>query len=118
MGEVLRRPAQHRWAADVDHLDRVGLRRSAAARDLLERIEVDADEIERLDPVLLERGDVFGLVAAGEDARVDARVERLHAPAEHLRRLGHRLDALHRQADRLERSRRISARHEPPAEPG
>ena len=68
--------------------------------------------------MLLECGDVYGLVAAGQDARVDARVERLHAPAEHLRRLGHSLDALHRQADRLERSRGIPARHEPPAEPG
>ena len=114
--EVLRCAAQHRGAADVDRLDRLLLRHSPPRRDLLERIEVDADEVERLDPVLLERGDVFGLVAAGEDAGVDARVERLHAPAEHLRRGRDVLDALDRQADGLERGRSVPARHEPPAE--
>ena len=114
--EVLRRAPQHRRAADVDRLDRLFLRHTPPRRHLLERIEVDADEVERLDPVLLERGEVAGLVAAGEDAGVDTRVERLHAPAEHLRRGGDLLDVLHRKADRLERGRRVPARHEPPAE--
>ena len=104
VGEVLRRAAQHRRAADVDHLDRLRLGHPAPRRDLLERIEVDADEVERLDPVLLERGDVVRLVAAGEDAGVDARVERLHAAAEHLRRGRDVLDA-RRPAGRSPRAR-------------
>ena len=45
--------------------------------DVLERIEVDADEVERLDLLLVERGAVVGAVAAGEDRGVDARVQRL-----------------------------------------
>src|SRR5439155_16648378 len=116
VGEVLRRAAEHRRAADVDRLDRLLLRHAPPRGDLLERIEVDADEVEGLDPVLLERGDVFRLVAAGEDPGVDAGVKRLHAPAEHLGRGRDLLDALHRQADRLEGRRRVPARHEPPAE--
>src|SRR5262249_50302885 len=80
-------------------------------------IEVDADEIERLDPVLLERRDVCRLVAPGQDPGVDAGVERLHSSAEHLRRGRHLLDVLDRQADRLERGRGLAARDEPPAEP-
>jgi hypothetical protein len=115
--EVLRRAAQHRRAADVDHLDRVGLGDPAPGRHLLERVEIDADEVECLDVVLLESCDVIRLVPAGEDAGVDARVERLHAPAEHLRRVRHRLDMLDRQADRLERGSGVPARDEPPAEP-
>ena len=63
------------------------------AGDRRERVEVDADEVERLDPVLGERVQVLRQVAPGEDAGVDARVERLHAPAEHLRRRRHLLDA-------------------------
>ena len=69
VGEVLGGAAQHRRAADVDRLDGLLLRDSVPRGDLLERIEVDADEVERLDPVLLERGDVLRLVAPGEDAR-------------------------------------------------
>ena len=67
--EVLRRAAQHRRAADVDHLDRLRLGDALLRRDLLEGIEVDADEVERLDAVLLERRDVVVAVAAREDRR-------------------------------------------------
>ena len=88
MGEVLRRAAQHRRPADVDHLDRLLLADAVLARDLLERVQVDADEVEQLDPVLGERGQVGLDLAAGEDAGVDARVERLDPAAEHLRELG------------------------------
>ena len=84
VGEVLRGRAQHRRAADVDQLDAWLAR--PAGRDLLERVQVDADEVEGLDAVVGERGGVVLAVAAREDARVDARVERLHAAAEHLRR--------------------------------
>ena len=44
-----------------------------------ERIEVHADDVERLDPVLGERGAVLVQVEPGEDAGVNRRVERLHA---------------------------------------
>ena len=51
--EILRRSAQHRRTADVDHFDGFFLTDSVASGDLAERIEVDADEVERLDLLLL-----------------------------------------------------------------
>ena len=92
--EVLRGRAQHRRAADVDHLDGVLLLHAVPRDDLREGIEVDADEVERLDAVLVERREVVGVVAAGEDRGVDARVKRLDASAEELGDLGQVLDAL------------------------
>src|SRR5262249_44655162 len=115
VGEVLCGAPQHRRTADVDRLDRVFLRHATPGSDLLERIEVDADEVERFDAVLLERGDVLGLVAAREDAGVNTGMERLDAPAEHLGRSRDLLDVLDRQPDRLERGRGVPARHQPPA---
>src|SRR5262249_49882483 len=64
--------------ADVDELDAWVARK---------RIEVDDDEVVRLDVVLLQRRDVLREVAPREDPRVDARMECLHAPAQHLRHL-------------------------------
>ena len=55
-----------------------------AADGLLEGVEVDADEVDRLDPVSGEVGDVLRHVAAGEDAAVHRRVQRDDAVAEHL----------------------------------
>ena len=57
-------------------------------------------------------------VAAGEDAGVDARVQRLHAPAEHLRHPGELLDAVDREPSVLERGGGAAARHELDAERG
>ena len=53
-----------------------------------------------------------------EDARVDARVERLHAPAEQLREARDVLDRRHREPCLRERGRRAPARHELEAELG
>ena len=85
MREVLGRAAEHRRAADVDHLDRLLLAHAVAADDLRERVEVDADEVERLDPATRERLEVVGVVVPREDARVDVRVQRLHPAAQQLR---------------------------------
>ena len=49
---------------------------------------------------------------------MDARVERLHAAAEHLRELGHALDARHLEAELLEVRGRAAARDELAAELG
>ncbi len=113
--EVLRRGAEHRRAADVDHLDRLLVAGAVLRGDLRERVEVHADEVERPDRVLLERGNVLVVVAPREDAGVDARVERLDAAAEHLGRLGHLLDRLHLEPQPFERRRGPAARDELPA---
>ena len=82
--EVLRGRAQHRRPADVDHLDRVLLADPAPGDDVLERVEVHADEVEGLDVVVLELVAVVGAVSPGEDRRVDPRMQGLHAPAQQL----------------------------------
>ena len=79
--EVLRRGAEHRRAADVDHLDGLLLAHVLPARDLREGIEVHAHEVERLDSVLLERLHVRLHAAPSEDRAVDPRMQRLDAAA-------------------------------------
>src|SRR6185437_14463029 len=101
-----------------DHLDGLHLRHALLRRDLLERVEVDADEIERLDAVFCEGRDVVGVVAAREDAGVDARMERLHAAAEHLGEVRQRLHPVDAQSELLEIGRSTTARDERPAELG
>jgi len=64
------------------NLDRVLLADRPAGDHVLEGVEVDADEVERLDVVVLELVAVVGAVAPGEDRCVDPRVQRLHPPAQ------------------------------------
>ena len=115
---VLRRRAQQRRPADVDHLDDFRVLEPEPAGDALERIEVDADELERLDAVLGERSHVARHLAPGEDPRVDARVQRLDAPVEHLREAGEVLHALDAEARILQLGGGTSARDEPEAQLG
>ena len=110
--EVLGGGAQHRRPADVDHLDGVLLADVLLARDGGERVEVDADEVERLDAVLLERGEIVLRVAPGEDGRVDARVQRLDAPAEELGNVGQLVDRRDREAELGDVRGAPAARHE------
>ena len=92
VGMVLRRGAQERRAADVDLLDHLVPGDVEAGHGLLERIEVHADEIDRLNAVGGEIGDVLGNVAPGEDAAVDGRVQRDHPVAEHFGEARHVLE--------------------------
>ena len=85
---VLRRGADHGRPTDVDLLDAL-VESSAGGHSLLERVEVDHDEIERLDAQLLQLVYVAVLAQVREDAGVHARVQRLHAAVEHLREAGH-----------------------------
>src|SRR5437588_7127001 len=109
VGEVLRRGAKHCRAADVDHLDRVLLADAVPGDRLAERVEVDADQVERLDLLLLERGEIFWTVAPGQNRRVDSRVERLDAAAEQLGHLRDLLDPRHRNLHLLEVGARAAA---------
>ena len=101
--EVLRRGADHRRAADVDVLDHLGLLDPAAGRRLLERVEVDAHEVDELDPVLLRRDHVRRVVAASEQAGVELRVQRLDAPAHDLREAREVVDRADLEPGGLER---------------
>jgi hypothetical protein len=94
---VLRRRAQHRRAADVDVLDGVGQADARLGDRLAERVEVHHDQVDGLDAVL---GHLLLVVGDGpaEQAAMDARVQRLHAPVEDLGRAGVRGDGLDRDA--------------------
>ena len=116
--EVLRRRAQHRRAADVDHLDRVLLPDAALRDHLLERVEVHADEVERLDLVLVERGAVVRPVAPRKDRRVDPRVQGLDPAAQQLRHLRHVLDRGRADPHLLEEGCRAPARDQLDVEAG
>ncbi len=94
---VLGGAADHRRAADVDVLDAV-LERSAARHGRLERVEVDHDQIDRRDVVGLHGGQMAFQVAAGQDAAMDARVQRLDAAVHHLGEAGIVADFGHRHA--------------------
>ena len=87
-GEVLRRRPQQRHAADVDLLQRLVEAGVRLAHRLREGVEVDDHEVDLLDAVLGQLGEVVGLVATGEEPGEDLRVERLDPAAEDLVRLG------------------------------
>ena len=82
---VLRRSTDHRRAADVDVFNRFLERAVGTRHGLFERVEVHADDVDRIDAVLLERSHVFRHRTTGEDARMNLGVERLHAAVEHFR---------------------------------
>ena len=117
-GEVLRRGADHRRSADVDHLDRFGVGDAGTRDRALERIEVDRHQVEALDAVLGEGRAVRGLGAVGEDAAVDLRMQGLDPTVEYLRETGDFGDPGDRQAGCLEVLLRAAGRDELEAEPG
>src|SRR5207245_10470907 len=74
---VLRRRAEDRGAADVDLVERHAAALSRG-RVLREGVEVDGDEVDRLDALALELLAMRRIVAAREERGVNLRVERLH----------------------------------------
>ena len=87
VGVILRRGANHRGAADVDVLDHLVERRGALKR-VLERIEVDHQEIDGRDAVRDHRRLMRGIGTNGEQAAVDARMQRLQPAVHHFRKSG------------------------------
>ena len=85
---------------------------------LAERIEVDDHEVDRRDPVRRQRVGVSGDVAPREDAAVHLRMQRLHAPVEHLRKARHVADVEHREAGVAQRARGPAGGDELPPERG
>src|SRR5436189_937967 len=84
---ILRRRADHRGAANIDILDDLGPLRAPHHR-LKERVEIDHDEIDRADAVRGHRRCMLGIVADGEQAAMDHRVERLDPSVHHLWKAG------------------------------
>ena len=92
---VLRRGADHRGTTDVDLLDRLVERDPGPRHRRLEGVERDDDEIDRRDPVLVERFEVTGDVPPRQNAGVDHRVKRLDTAVEHLGEPGDVGDVAH-----------------------
>ena len=86
--EVLGRGAQQRHAADVDLLQRLVEGGGRLADGLGERVEVDDDEVDLLEALLGQLGQVIGLITAREERGEDLRVEGLDAATEDLGRVG------------------------------
>ena len=70
--------------ADVDVFDRL-LEVAATRRHRREWVEVDANEIDRIDAVRLHLLAMSVEAATSEDAAVNARVQGFHSPVEDLR---------------------------------
>src|SRR2546422_5830133 len=79
---VLRRGADHRGTTDVDLLDRLVERDPGPRYRRLEGVERDDDEIDRRDPVLVERFEVNGGVPPRQNAGADHRGKRLDTAGE------------------------------------
>ena len=107
MGVILRRGAYHRRAADVDQLD---------ARVSVEGVEVDDDELDRLDAVSGEIVSVRLVVDVGEDPTMDLRVQRHDAMAEDGREAGEFGDISDGEPGVGDRPCRAPARQKVPAE--
>ena len=94
-GEILGRAAQHRRAADVDVLHRLGQAAVGAGGHRLERIQVQHQQVDRVDAVLGHHR----LVDAGaaEQAAVHPRMQGLDPAIHHFGELGEFGHVLHRQ---------------------
>jgi hypothetical protein len=96
MAVVLGRGAHHRRTADVDVLDGVveGVRLRHRGD---EGIQVDAYQVDVAHAMLVHRRDMFGQVAARQDAAVHLGMQRLDPAVEHFRKAGVFADVDHRQ---------------------
>jgi hypothetical protein len=96
-GVVLAGGADHRRAADVDVLDDL-IPPGPAGHRLLERVEVGDEQVDRADLMRFHRGGMLRVVAHGEQAAMDQRVQRLHAAVHHLGEAGDVGHVAHLQA--------------------
>ena len=107
---VLGGGADHRRPPDVDLLDRLLLGHVVAGDRALERIEVDADQVDRLDLAFAQGRGVLGVVADRQQRRVQVGVKRLDAAVEDLGEPGQVLDLPHLDPRLLEHGRRAAGR--------
>src|SRR5215213_9566867 len=91
-GVVLGGGPHHGGAADVDALDGQGGGDVGGGDGLLERVEVDHDQVEGGDAGMLQLGPVAGLGTVGQEAGVDPGVEGLDPAVEELGEAGQLLD--------------------------
>ena len=108
---VLGGGADHGGAADVDILDDFVPRRTLGDGGG-ERVKVDHGQIDGADAIVGPRLQMVGSGAKGEQAAVDARVQRLHTAVHHFGAAGQFGDILQRVAERPQGSRRAAGGHQ------
>jgi len=108
-GMILGRRAHHGRPADVDIFDGLGSGAAGARDRLAEGIQVDDHQVDTVDLMLGQLGGMGGVRAAGQDAGVDARVERLDAAVEDLGKAGDVGDGERRDAELAEMVERFGA---------
>src|SRR5205085_1415292 len=86
---VFRGGANHRWSTDVDLFDCFFACYTLASDRLRKRIEIHNDHIDRLDAVLLHRGNVFRVIAQSQQTPVNARMKSFDASIHHLGKTRH-----------------------------
>jgi hypothetical protein len=89
--------ADHARSADVDVLDGFLEADAAAGDSLLERVEVDAHQVDRANVVLFHCGNVLRVVAQRQQAAMDLGVQRLDPAVHHFRETRHFGHVDHRQ---------------------
>ncbi len=108
--------SQHRRSADVDVLDRVVEAAVRICDSALERVEVDRQYFDRVDPMLGQRLHMRWIGPTRQQPGMDARVERLDAPVEHLGKAGVVGDLRDRDAGVSQQPRRAAGRKDVEAE--
>ncbi len=117
MGEILRRRPDHRRAADIDILHRLGQLHPGPGNGPGKGIEVDHQQGDRNDPLLLQLLTMFRQLQPGQQAAVDQRMQRLHPPPQNLWKTGHRGRFGHGDAPLDQSSGGPPGRDNLPAEP-
>ncbi len=112
VAEILRRRPHHARTADVDLLHEIVERHTRRPRRLLERIQVDDDDVDEADAVRARGLEVRGMIASREQTAVNERMQRLHAAVHHLGKSRDVGDAGDGQSRGGQRFRGAAGRHE------
>ena len=110
---VLGRRPHEGGTTDVDHVDRRCLCLVLEGRRICpERVEVADHDVDQIDPVGLEVGEVIGITTIGQDGTVHLRMQGDHTVAEHRGETGEFGNVDHRDSGICDRSRRPTGRHQ------
>ena len=96
-GEVFGGASHHRRPADVDVLNRLFVGHIGPRDGLLERIQIDADQINGRDVFARNGAQMFGLIAARQKPAVNGGVQSFDAAIHHFGKAGHLGDIGHGQ---------------------
>ena len=82
---IFGRASNHRWPADIDIFDCFGQGHIRFRNGLLEWIEIDHDQIDRLEPLFARFLFMLRITPFVEQSAVHSRMQSFHAPFQHFR---------------------------------